>query len=81
MQICTLGKDSFIRQPTNKMLIKDNVNENIAGQNHQLSSWLSTPHNEKAAPVMGPMMNPMAKAIPIKAWNEKLANNSKSENT
>lgn len=50
------------------MFMMASVKENMAGQNHQFPALvLFTPQAEKAAPVTGPTMNPIAKATPIKA--------------
>jgi len=63
----TFGKDSLKKAIVNPIFETANVRANIAGQNHHISCLLSTPKTEKAAPVMGPTMNPIENAIPIRA--------------
>ena len=50
------------------------VKANMDGQNHQFAWLLSIPQTEKAAPVTGPIMNPIAKAIPTSAFNKNKRN-------
>lgn len=53
---------------TYTILIKAKLRAKVAGQNHQLvPCCVSAVHTENAAPVMGPVMKPTAKATPIKA--------------
>ena len=50
------------------ILVIASVNANIAGKNHQFALLLSIPQTEKAAPVTGPIIKPIAKAMPISAF-------------
>lgn len=52
---------------TNPIFIMVRVSENMAGQNHQFPELVSIPIAEKAAPVTGPTMKPIANATPTKA--------------
>lgn len=57
------------RKETKPMFEMPSTREKTAGQYHQfVCCELSTPQTENAAPVTGPMMKPMAKAIPINAY-------------
>ena len=65
----TWGKDSFRKTAMKPILTRDNVNANIAGHNHQFPVRFN-PHKVKAAPVIGPTMNPIENAIPTIALKE-----------
>jgi len=56
------------------ILVIARVKANIAGKNHQFALLLSIPQTENAAPVTGPIMKPIAKAIPTSAFGKKEIN-------
>ena len=66
----TWGNDSFRKTTTKLILATAKVKAKIAGQNHQFPESLFNPHIVKAAPVMGPTMNPMANAMPTIALKD-----------
>lgn len=63
-----MDNDSVKNTDRNPKFRTAKINEKIAGQNHQFPVLLSTPQTENAAPVTGPIMKPIAKATPTKAY-------------